>query len=326
MIGSSRMGLGFEALLSFFVGRPWRRSGRRGAPTIAVRSVRSGLPPRHLRCRLRRLPSDSLGRIEVAPRLPDRRQGLPTFAHVRPLGRSEGRELASPAGTGCAGSRSRHTRCGASRGAALRDVGRRGTREVGRKRCDSLCRAAAPEQASSLKPSRPRVPKPSRPRVPKPSRPPVPKPSRPRVPKPSLATRAAFILTRKTLRKPKKAARAAGFWRAPQTPPSPVDVANHAKHPLAPATRAPRHHEPGGTASGGGGACRCARRKPKESPQARTRLRTGGAAEASPERTLRTAIVAPPPPDAVPPGGSRTQIPTQKKEITSQHSPPATHH
>ena len=37
------------------------------------------------------------------------------------------------------------------------------------------------------------------------------KPSRPRVPKPSLATRAAFILTRKTLRKPKKAARAAGF-------------------------------------------------------------------------------------------------------------------
>ena len=157
--------------------------------------------------------------------------------------------------------------------------------------------AQRPEQASSLKPSRPRVPK----------------PSRPQVPKPSLATRAAFILTRETSRKPKKAARAAGFWRAPQTPPSPVDVANNAKHPLAPATRAPRHHEPGGTASGGGGACRCARRKPKESPKARTRLRMGGAAEASPERTLRTAIVAPPPPDAVPPGGSRTQIPAHKK-------------
>jgi peptide/nickel transport system ATP-binding protein len=51
--------------------------GVRGA-TIAVRSLRSGLPLRHLRCRLRRLPSDSLGRIYTprAPRPPPRQTAL----------------------------------------------------------------------------------------------------------------------------------------------------------------------------------------------------------------------------------------------------------
>ena len=44
------------------------RPGVRGS-TIAVRSLRSGLPLRHPRCRLRRLPSDSLGRID-SPRTP----------------------------------------------------------------------------------------------------------------------------------------------------------------------------------------------------------------------------------------------------------------
>ncbi|CUJ39823.1 Uncharacterised protein [Achromobacter kerstersii] len=55
-----------EAFKRCFVGRssPW--PSWLLAPTIAVRSLRSGLPPRHLRCGLRPLPSDSLGRIEVA--------------------------------------------------------------------------------------------------------------------------------------------------------------------------------------------------------------------------------------------------------------------
>jgi len=66
-----RWGLGVE-----FLRRPARwRPGARGA-TIAVRSLRSGLPRRHRRCRLRRLPSDSLGLID-APRTPGRhRTGL----------------------------------------------------------------------------------------------------------------------------------------------------------------------------------------------------------------------------------------------------------
>ncbi len=53
----------------WFLRRPARRwPGRRGA-TIAVRSLRSGLPLPHPRGRLRRLPSDSVGLID-APRLP----------------------------------------------------------------------------------------------------------------------------------------------------------------------------------------------------------------------------------------------------------------
>ena len=50
----------------------FRRLSRRGlamrGAAIAVRSLRSGLPRRHPRCRLRRLPSDSLGLID-APRI-----------------------------------------------------------------------------------------------------------------------------------------------------------------------------------------------------------------------------------------------------------------
>ena len=51
--------------------RPSRRSPGACGSTIAVRSLRSGLPRRHLRCRLRRLPSDSLRLID-APRAPGR--------------------------------------------------------------------------------------------------------------------------------------------------------------------------------------------------------------------------------------------------------------
>jgi len=85
----------------------------RGA-TIAVRSLRSGLPRPHPRCRLRRLPSDSVGRIYTprAPRPPLRRarvlSALPAAGRVeffRFLPTVGGREkdLAGPARGGRAG-------------------------------------------------------------------------------------------------------------------------------------------------------------------------------------------------------------------------------
>ena len=70
-------------------GRPgWRRAGGRGS-TIAVRSLRSGLPRRHLRCGLRPLPSDSLGRID-SPRPPARRH--PRLRRMK-FGRQRGRAV-----------------------------------------------------------------------------------------------------------------------------------------------------------------------------------------------------------------------------------------
>ncbi|KAG1247415.1 hypothetical protein G6F68_014209 [Rhizopus microsporus] len=50
-----------------FLRHPSRRRPAVRGSTIAVRSLRSGLPRRHLRCCLRQLPSDSLGLID-APR------------------------------------------------------------------------------------------------------------------------------------------------------------------------------------------------------------------------------------------------------------------
>jgi len=87
----------------FFVGRPrgWALLWR--APTIAVRSLRSGLPRRHLRWRLRRLPSDSLGRIEVARHNKAQPRGLRGSRGGALMGCGLAQRFAGPAAFGRAG-------------------------------------------------------------------------------------------------------------------------------------------------------------------------------------------------------------------------------
>jgi len=70
-----------------FLRRPARRGPGVGGATIAVRSLRSGLPRAHPRCRLRRLPSDSAGR-SYTPR-PPQAHAAPGFTveALRALGR-----------------------------------------------------------------------------------------------------------------------------------------------------------------------------------------------------------------------------------------------
>jgi len=89
-------GLVFWWRMGSFVGRPSSRAPCPLAPTIAVRRAGAGLPRCHLRCCLRQLPSDSLGRIDGASGHGTHADVLRVSRHAALLDLGRGRGLRGP--------------------------------------------------------------------------------------------------------------------------------------------------------------------------------------------------------------------------------------
>ena len=203
----------------FFVGRPTPRTPWLRAPTIAVRSLRSGLPRRHPRPRLRRLlriPSGASRLLASPAPAPPCYVGLGSWRYKTCV---QGRGFAGTPNCCRPGGGNRHMSCGSSRRCSLARMrgsacswcpttgGRRGDGRRAFTSSFSLptrTRAAHPALEFKCR------------LVASPPRPHLRGPQDLKNSKSNSPTREASSSRRKTPRKLPKAARAAGRERAPQ--------------------------------------------------------------------------------------------------------------